>query len=54
MLGLKTLSETKELREYTGHRITDEDREEQDIYDNFRAGNTDGIFQMEKSAPKKK
>ena len=53
MLGLKTLSETKELREYTGHRITDEDREEQDIYDNFRAGNTDGIFQMEKSAPKK-
>lgn len=53
MLGLKTLSEIKELREYTGHRITDEDREEQDIYDNFRAGNTDGIFQMEKSAPKK-
>lgn len=53
MLGLKTLSETKELREYTGHRITDEDREEQEIYDNFRAGNTDGIFQMEKSAPKK-
>lgn len=53
MLGLKTLSELRELREYTGHMITEEDRERIEIYDNFREGNTDGVFQMEKSAPKK-
>jgi DNA polymerase-3 subunit alpha len=53
MLGLKTLSEIKELQEYTGHTISEGDREEQEIYDCFKEGKTDGIFQMEKSAPKK-
>lgn len=53
MLGLKTMSEIRELQEHTGHIISDEDREEQEIFDNFGRGNTDGIFQMEKSAPKK-
>lgn len=53
MLGLKTMSELFELEQLTGHKVTEEDREDQGIYDNFREGNTDGIFQMEKSAPKK-
>lgn len=53
MLGLKTLSELLELETITKHKITDDDREEQGIYDSFGEGNTDGIFQMEKSAPKK-
>lgn len=53
MLGLKTMSEMRELREKTGHRVIDEDMEEQAIYDNYRLGNTEGVFQMEKSAPKK-
>lgn len=53
MLGLKTMSELRELEEYTHHVVTDKDREEQEIYESFREGKTDGIFQMEKSAPKK-
>lgn len=53
MLGLKTMGEIRELQELTGYIVSDEDRENQDIFDNFREGNTDGIFQMEKSAPKK-
>ena len=53
MLGLKTMSEMRELQEQTGHIITEEDTEEKEIYDSFREGKTDGIFQMEKSAPKK-
>lgn len=53
MLGLKTLSELKELEEITGHKVTEEDEEQEEIFESFREGNTDGIFQMEKSAPKK-
>lgn len=53
MLGLRTMSELFELEQYTGHRVTEEDRDHQEIYDMFREGLTDGIFQMEKSAPKK-
>lgn len=53
MLGLKTMSEIRELQEHTGHIVTDEERNKKEIFDNFRKGNTDGIFQMEKSAPKK-
>lgn len=53
MLGLKTMSELRELEEHTGHKVTEQDMEEQEIYDSFREGKTDGIFQMEKSAPKK-
>jgi DNA polymerase-3 subunit alpha len=53
MLGLKTLSEIKELQDHTGHIITDEDRSAKEIYENFRDGNTDGVFQMEKGTPKK-
>lgn len=53
MLGLQTLSEIFELERLSGHRVTDEDREDSELYRMFREGNTDGIFQMEKSAPKK-
>lgn len=53
MLGLKTLSEIKEMRELSGHRVTEEDRDEKEIYNSFREGKTDGVFQMEKSKPKK-
>lgn len=52
MLGLRTLSELLESEKITGHKVADEDMEESEIYKNFREGNTDGIFQMEKSAPK--
>lgn len=53
MLGLKTMSEMRELREKTGHTITEEDEESKEVIEGFREGKTDGIFQMEKSAPKK-
>lgn len=53
MLGLKTMSEMRELREKTGHEITEEDEESKEVIEGFRDGRTDGIFQMEKSAPKK-
>lgn len=53
MLGLKTMSEMKELEEYTHHKISEEDEESKEVLDAFREGRTDGIFQMEKSAPRK-
>lgn len=53
MLGLKTMSEMRELRECTGHEIIERDLEDKTIYEKFGNGETDGIFQMEKSAPKK-
>lgn len=53
MLGLQTMSEIYELEELTGHKVIDEDRKDPEIYDRFRKGETEGIFQMEKSAPKK-
>lgn len=52
MLGLKTMSEIRELKKYSGHVVTDYDREQPEIFKMFREGKTDGIFQMEKSAPK--
>lgn len=52
MLGLKTLSELLESERITRHKVTEQDIEEKAIYDSFREGKTDGVFQMEKSAPK--
>lgn len=52
MLGLRTLSELKELRELSGHRVDDADREDAELYEHFREGDTDGIFQLERSTPK--
>lgn len=53
MLGLKTMSEMRELKEYSGHEVNEEDIEQDEIFKAFREGKTDGVFQMEKSAPKK-
>lgn len=53
MLGLKTMSELKELEQYTRHKVTEEDIEQPEVFEWFRQGRTDGVFQMEKSAPKK-
>ena len=53
MLGLKTMSEMRELEEHTGYIITEEDEENPKVIEAFRNCQTDGIFQMEKSAPKK-
>ena len=53
MLGLKTMSEMRELKEHTGHIITESDEESDEVLEAFREGKTDGIFQMEKSAPRK-
>lgn len=53
MLGLKTMSELRELEEISGHKVTEEEMEESEIFKWFREGKTDGVFQMEKSAPKK-
>ena len=47
-LGLKTMSEIKELEEYTGKVLTPDDiYEDTELFENFRIGNTDGIFQFE-------
>lgn len=53
MLGLKTMSEMRELEEQTGYKITEKDEESEEVIEAFKDGNTDGIFQMEKSAPRK-
>lgn len=53
MLGLKTCSELLEMEQFSGHSVTEKDREEKGVYEMFREGKTDGIFQMEKSTPKK-
>lgn len=53
MLGLKTMSEIRELHEHSGYVATEEDFEESEVIERFADGDTDGIFQMEKSAPKK-
>ena len=52
MLGLKTMSELRELEEYTGYKVTDDDLEDYKVLKSFREGKTDGVFQMEKNAPK--
>ena len=53
MLGLKTAAEMKELEELTGHKVTEKEEESKEVMDGFREGRTEGVFQMEKSAPKK-
>lgn len=53
MLGLKTAAEMRELEELTGHKVTEEEEESKEVMDGFREGRTEGVFQMEKSAPKK-
>lgn len=50
MLGLRTLSVVKELEELTGEKYEDSWLEDEEIFDNFRNGKTDAIFQFERKA----
>lgn len=52
MLGLKTMSEIKELEKLTNKIFDYSWLKDSNIYDNFREGNTDGIFQFEKGTAK--
>lgn len=52
MLGLKTLQILRELKEITGESFTDEWTRNPNVIEAFRKGETDGIFQFEKEAPK--
>lgn len=52
ILGLRTLSITKELEELTEECFNYEWLEDDDVYDAFREGKTDGIFQFEKNTAK--
>lgn len=53
MLGLKTMGELRELEEYTGHIVTEDEFEADEIFKAFKEGKTAGVFQMEKGTPKK-
>lgn len=53
-LGLKTMSEIKELEKYTGKVLTPDDiYEDSELFESFRLGNTDGIFQFESPTVRK-
>ena len=54
ILGLKTISEIKELENYTGKVLEPDDiYEDSEIFEAFREGNTDGIFQFESPTVRK-
>lgn len=52
MLGLSTMSEIGELEKYTGEEFSYDWLQDSDVYDAFRAGYTDGIFQFERGTVK--
>lgn len=52
MLGLKTMSEIKELEELTHTKFDYSWLDDSSIYEPFREGNTEGIFQFESSTVK--
>jgi len=52
MLGLITMSEIKELEEYTGDEFDYSWIDDSTLYEHFAAGDTDGIFQFERSSVK--
>lgn len=52
VLGLRTLSVTKELEEATGECFSYSWLEDKRLYEYFSQGKTDGIFQFEKNTPK--
>lgn len=52
MLGLRTLSITKELEDMTDECFTYEWLEDETIYDFFKEGKTDGVFQFESGSAK--
>lgn len=53
MLGLSTMGELKELEQLTGHKVTEEEESDKKVLKKFRDEKTEGIFQFEKSTPKK-
>lgn len=52
MLGLVTMSGIRELEEYTGDEFDYSWLNDSAIYEQFAAGNTDGIFQFERGSVK--
>ena len=52
ILGLITMSEIRELEEYTHKKYSPEWLNDSEVYEHFRAGDTDGIFQFESSTVK--
>lgn len=52
MLGLITMSEIKELEQYTGDEFDYSWLNDSSVYEHFAAGDTDGIFQFERGAVK--
>lgn len=52
MLGLRTLSITKELEEMTNECFSYEWLEDEEVYEYFKDGKTDGVFQFEKNTAK--
>lgn len=50
MLGLRTLSITKELKELTGEEYSDEWLSDANVFKRFNMGDTDAIFQFERQA----
>lgn len=53
ILGLRTLSITKELEQETNECFCYEWLEDNEVYDYFAEGKTDGVFQFEKDVAKK-
>lgn len=53
ILGLKTEEGLAELRELTGETFSDDWTKDPKVLEAFCMGNTDGIFQFEKTTPKK-
>lgn len=54
ILGLKTMSEIKELEELTGKELVPDDiYDDEDIFERFKFGDTDGIFQFESPTVRK-
>lgn len=52
ILGLKTVEQIGQLEKLTGDKLKDEWFDNKKIYEYFRQGLTDGIFQFEKAAAK--
>lgn len=52
ILGLITMSEIRELEEYTHKKYNPEWLSDSEVYEHFRAGDTDGIFQFESGTVK--
>ena len=52
MLGLITMSEIKELEEYTGDEFDYSWIDDSTVYEHFASGDTDGIFQFERGSVK--